>query len=89
MYFTFTWKTVHFLEDAFQQLKRQQQKPPRLGFPQYNKPFELHTDAYMLGLEAVLYQEQDNQKRVIAYASRGLSKSEKNYPVHKLEFLFS
>lgn len=24
---------------------------------------------------------------MIAYASRGLSKSEKNYPVHKLEYL--
>ena len=24
---------------------------------------------------------------MIAYASRGLSKSEKNYPIHKLEFL--
>ena len=71
---------------AFQQLKRQLQKPPILGFPQY-KPFELHTDASMLGIGAVLYQEHDNQKRVIAYASRGLSKSEKNYPVHKLEFL--
>jgi hypothetical protein len=41
----------------------------------------------MLGFGAVLYQEQDHQKRVIAYGSRGLSKSEKNYPVHKLEFL--
>ena len=71
---------------VFQQLKRQLQKPPILGFPQY-KPFELHTDAYMLGLEAVLYQEQDNQKQVMVYANRGLSKSKKNYPVHKLEFL--
>jgi hypothetical protein len=59
---------------------RQQQKPPRLGFPQYNKPFELHTDAYMLGLEAVLHQEQDNQKQVMVYANRGLSKSEKELP---------
>ena len=35
---------------------------------------------------AALYQEQDGKLRVIAYASRGLSKSERNYPTHKLEF---
>ena len=47
----------------------------------------LHTDASELGCGAVLYQEQDNEKRVIAYASRTLSSSERNYPAHKLEFL--
>ena len=36
---------------------------------------------------AVLYQRQDGMDRVIAYATRTLSKSEKNYSVHKLEFL--
>ena len=35
----------------------------------------------------MLYQTQDGIQHVIAYASRGLSKSEKNYPAHKLEFL--
>ena len=83
---TTSWIWEQQQENAFQQLKRQLQKPPILGFPQY-KPFELHTDASMLGFGAVLYQEQDNKKRVIAYVSRGLSKSKKNYPVHKLEFL--
>lgn len=39
------------------------------------------------GLGAALYQEQDGQSRVIAYASRGLSRSEARYPAHKLEFL--
>ena len=36
---------------------------------------------------AVLYQKQDGRDRVISYASRRLSPSERNYPVHKLEFL--
>ena len=32
-------------------------------------------------------QGWEQYNKVIAYASRGLSKSEKNYPAHKLEFL--
>ena len=54
---------------------------------QISNPFILHTDASGDGLGAVLYQDQDGQKRVIAYASRSLTKSERNYPVHKLEIL--
>jgi hypothetical protein len=47
---TTSWILGQQQEDAFQQLKRQLQKPPILGFPQYNKPFELYTNAFMLGL---------------------------------------
>jgi len=81
----FVWTDVQ--QDAFQKLKDCLTSPPVLVYPDYTKPFTLHTDACMNGLGAVLYQRVDNRDRVIAYASRGLTKSEKNYPVHKLEFL--
>nr|XP_008283279.1 PREDICTED: uncharacterized protein LOC103359624 [Stegastes partitus] len=60
---------------------------PVLGFANPKCPYVLHTDASTSGLGAALYQEQEGQKRVIAYASRGLSKCEARYPAHKLEFL--
>ena len=75
-------------EEAFIALKEQCCNPPILAYADYGKPFKLHTDASGLGLGAILYQTQeDGTDRVIAYASRTLSKSEKNYPAYKLEFL--
>ena len=60
---------------------------PILAYANYEKPFKLHTDTSESGLGAVLYQKQeDNTERVIAYASRTLSKSKQNYNTHKLEF---
>lgn len=50
-------------------------------------PYILHTDASSTGLGAALYQEQEGQLHIVAYASRGLSRSESRYPAHKLEFL--
>ena len=59
-----------------------------LAYADYKKPFNLNMDASEKGLGAVLYQQQDNGTyRVIAYASQTLSKTERNYDTHKLEFL--
>lgn len=81
------WRWEKEQQTSFDLIKQKLTSPPVLGYPDFDKPFKLHTDACQTGLGAVLYQEQDGMDRVIAYASRGLSKSEKNYPTHKLEFL--
>ena len=47
----------------------------------------LHTDASGGGISSCLYQIQEGRKRVIAYASKSLSRSKKNYPAYKLEVL--
>lgn len=74
-------------QEAFNKLKDLLSSPPVLGYANYDSPFELHTDASSSGLGAVLYQKQNEEMRVISYASRGLKRSEKNYPAAKLEFL--
>ena len=80
------WNDEH--EQAFQLLKSACMDMPVLAYANYKRPFCLNTDASKTGLGAVLYQQQDDGTyRVISYASRSLSKTERNYDAHKLEFL--
>ena len=59
-----------------------------LSFANYSKPFLLETDASKDRLGAVLLQKgNDGKYHPIAYGSKALSKSEKNYHSSKLEFL--
>ena len=74
-------------QEAFETLQGLCTESPVLAYADFKATFILHTDASGEGLGAVLYQVQEGKQRVIAYASRSLSKSERNYPVHKLEFL--
>ena len=75
-------------QTAFKHLKHLCSQTPILAYASYQKPFKLHTDTSENGLGAVLYQKQDDDmERVIAYVSRILSKSKRNYDIHKLEFL--
>ena len=74
-------------QEAFETSQRLCTEAPILAYTDFKSPFILHTDASSDGLGAMLYQNQDDQGRVIAYASRSLSPSKRNYPAHKLEFL--
>ena len=48
-----------------------------MAYPDYAKPFIVHTDASSKGLGCVLYQRPEDKFRVIAYGSRTLDKAEK------------
>ena len=74
-------------QEAFENLQRLCTESPILAYADFKAPFILHTDASGDGLGAVLYQVQEGKQRVLAYASQSLTKSERNYPVHNLEFL--
>ena len=74
-------------QEAFETLQRLCTGSPILAYADFKAPFILYTDASGDVLGAVLYQVQEEHKRLIAYASQSLSRSERNYPVHKLEFL--
>ena len=60
-------------QEGFDQLKKALTEAPVLAYPDYSKPFVLETDASLKGLGAVLSQKgDDNEIRVVAYASRSL-----------------
>jgi len=60
---------------------------PVLAMPRDGDLFVLDTDACAVSIGAVLSQVQDIHERVIAYASRTLSRPERNYCVTRKELL--
>ena len=74
-------------QSAFENLRQKLVSTPILAFPDCSKPFLLDTDASDVGIGAVLSQVQDGTERVIAYASRVLSKPERQYCVTRRELL--
>ncbi|GFT82734.1 retrovirus-related Pol polyprotein from transposon 17.6 [Trichonephila clavipes] len=71
--------------EAFNSLKKALTSDPVLGMYDERASTEIHTDASGYGIGAVLVQIQNNVEKVIAYASRTLTKTEKNYSTTERE----
>ena len=83
---TFLW--TDDCEDAFNRLKQVLMSPAIMGYPLNEAGiFYLDTDATGTGIGAVLSQIQSDRERVIAYASRGMNRAEKNYCITEQELL--
>ena len=75
-------------ENSFNLLKTQLTSAPTLTLPDWSRPFILDTDASDTGIGAVLsWLQEDGSECVVAYASRVLSKQERNYCVTRRELL--
>ena len=74
-------------ESAVEQLKQGLQKAPILGYPNDTDPYTLATDASLFGIGAIISQRQQWGERVIEYASKTLSKSQRKYSATKREVL--
>ena len=87
-YFQSRWNVK--CQAAFDYLKEKFVTTPILGYADFTKSFIVEVDTSLDGLGAVLSQDQDGKRHVIAYASRTLRPNERNmreYSSMKLELL--
>ena len=82
----FSWSDQ--CQSCFNTLKSLLTSAPILALPDWSRPFIVDTDASDQAIGAVLSQVNENgDEQVIAYASRCLSKTERNYCVTRRELL--
>ena len=75
------WEQIH--QDAFEKIKQIITDNVMLSFPDFNKPFEIHTDASDYQLGSVIMQDQ----KPIAFYSRKLNAAQRNYTTGEREML--
>ena len=73
--------------NSFEELKQALISSPILAYPNDKGMYIVDTDASNFGIGAVLSQVQNGQERVIAYASKSLSSSQRRYCTTKRELL--
>jgi hypothetical protein len=72
---------------AFDRLKAHLTSAPVLCMPDDDRPYVLDTDASDFAIGAVLSQNFGGEERVVAYASKRLTRTEANYCVTRRELL--
>jgi hypothetical protein len=73
--------------ESFIELKKRLASAETLAYYDKNAPTKVIADASPIGLGAVLVQEQENELRVISYASRSLTDTERRYSQTEKEAL--
>ena len=72
-------------QQAFDEIKCRLQRPPVFHLPDRHGCFQLYSDTSKLATGSALYQIQNGQPRLIAYASKRMPEAAKNYSITELE----
>ena len=72
-------------QKAFDEIKQRLQRPPVLHLPNKHGWFQLYSDTSKFATGSMLYQIQNGQPRLIAYASKRIPEAAKNYSITELE----
>ena len=72
-------------QQAFDEIKCRLQRPPVLHLPDRHGRFQLYSDTSKFATGSALYQIQNGQPRLIAYASERMPDAAKNYSITELE----
>ena len=79
----FLWEEKQ--QKAFDEIKHRLQRPPVLHLPDRHGQFQLYSDTSKFATGSALYQIQNGQPRLIAYASQRMPEAAKNYFITELE----
>ena len=69
----------------FDEIKHRLQRPPVLHLPNRHGCFQLYSDTSKFATGSALYQIQNGQPRLVAYASKRMPEAAKNYSITELE----
>jgi len=82
------WQWEETQQKAFDELKRVFTSKPVLAAPDLDKEFRVEADASNYATEGVLSMKCSNEKwRPVAFISKSLSDTERNYEIHDKEML--
>ena len=82
------WKWTGKQEKAFEELKRRFIEKPVLAAPDLDKKMQMEVDASDHATGGVLSMEcKDNLWRPVAFLSKSLNETERNYEIHDKEML--
>ena len=82
------WEWMGKQEKAFKELKRRFTEKPVLAAPDLDKKMRMEVDASDYATRGVLSMEcEDNLWRLVAFLSKSLNETERNYEIHDKEML--